>query len=572
MKLSTGLGILGTKNLDRKISKKILLANTSGKINQKTREKAVGISNDPLYQSDSDTNILFNPDIRYRNFMAFSPLTNINYRNNLLIFACNREIKKAVKIMSNEVVVMDTDQTKYPVFPDINTTQIDPDKQEVAIAILEYLNGVFWPELWQMLKFKKDGLNKMVREFLITGKVAWEIIYDNLTAPKDIIGLQPIDASTLQKFKKDDIVYYVQKATMDNRDRILHENQVILLEWNEYDYDYISYVDGLRMSFNIMRSMQTSKILWFATKSQVRMHINLAMADVARDEAMQRLSTMRNNYTNSFTFNEDGQVLFNSTPNNSGYREFFTAETSASGKPEIEEINANGPDLTEVDSLQYFERLFWNDTGIPFDRIDPNSGDTWGFTDVESLKKTEITFAKDIEEIRNMLEDVFIKPVIIQLTLKEVEIGLDLSLLDSIKIKWISYNQYEKLADLELLSKKIELAGSMADFGEIENAQGTSLKLLPIGWISRNVLDFTEEQLSQIKEERIREWVELGYNPDGSTPEEGAEEEIMEDEADIMDDEASMMDDNFEDFEEDHEELEDEETPEDIITHDDDAF
>lgn len=528
MKLSVGLGILGAKKMDVKISKKILFANTAGKIDKKSLQKAVGLSSDPLYQSDTDINMLFNPDIRYRNFMAFSPLTNINYRNNLLIFACNREIKKAVKIMSNEVVVMDTDQTKYPVYADINTTQISQDKQEVALAIVNYINEVFWPKLWQMLNFKRDGLNKMVKEFLVTGKVAWEIIYDSLESPKDIVAIQPIDPATLQKFKKDDTVYYVQRATIDSRDRIMHENQVILLEWNPYDFDYISWADGLRMSFNIMRSMQTSKILWFATKSQVRMHIKLALGDVSRDEAMVRLSTMRNDYTNRFTFNEDGQVLFNSTPNNSGYREFFTAEVAGGGTPEIEEVSATGPDLTEVDSLQYWERLFWNDTGIPYDRIDPNSSETWGFTDVEALKKTEISFAKDVEEIRNMLEDVFLKPLIIQLTLKEVEIGIDLSLLDSIKIKWVSYNQYEKMADLEILAKKIELASNMAEFGETENAQGTLIKLLPIKWLVKNILDFSEEQINQINEERVREWISLGFNPDGSAPEEGENISPME--------------------------------------------
>lgn len=577
MKFTTGLQILSGKNIEKDISKKILLANTSSRImDPKALNKAVGVSNDPLYSKAANRQI-WNPDIRYRNQFAFSPLTQINYRNDLLIFAENKEIKKAVKIMANEVVVTHSgDTNKYPLFPNINLTTVDIDKQNVAQAILDYLNDVFYPKLYQMLNFKKTGLVDMIKDFLITGKVAYEIIYDNLKSPKDIIGIQPIDPGCLQKFKEGENVYYVQRdsvafGSQGGGERILSENQVILLEWNKYDYGYISYVDGLRMSFNTMRSMETSKILWFATKSQVRMHVKLALGNLSRDIAEQKLSEYRNDATNTFTFAEDGSVRFNNIPNNHGYTEYVTAETENSGHPEIEEINSNGPDLTEVDSLQYWERLFWNDTGIPYDRIDPDAGDSWGFTDVESLRKTEITFAKDIQNIRDMLEDVILKPLIIQLTLKEVEIGIDLSLLDSIKIEWVSYNQYEKMADLEILNKKIDIANNLTDFGTTTNAAGNEINMFPIEWISRNILDLTEDQLKQIEEARIREFTRLGYNADGTPKPEndidGANTGSEETSNKKIENSSTGDEDIYGD-----EEYSMEETPEEIASHDDNTF
>ena len=517
MKLSTGINILGSKNLDKKISKKILLANTSSrKIDPKAIDKSVGTSNDPEYIRDQ-SQLFFNPDIRYRNYYAFSPLANIEYRNALIMFAENKELKKAVRILSNEMVVQEEKGTnyKYSVYPEINLTKIESDKQNVGKAMSDYISEVFYPRMWQMYNFKKDGLLEKIREFLITGKICYEIVYDNLQHPKEIIGLVPLDPGTIQKVKEGDYIYYIQKATFDTKERVLHENQVILCEWNKYDYGYVSYIDGLRMSYNIMRSMQTSKILWFATKSQVRMHIKLALGDISREEAKQKLSEARNNYTNKFSFSEDGTVLFNNTPNNSGYREFFTAETAASGSPEIEEVNSNGPDLTETESLSYWERLYWNDTEIPYDRIDPSSSDSWGFLDVEALKKTEIVFSKFVSSIRDMLEDLFMKPIIIQLTLKEVEIGIDLSLLDSIEIKWVSYNQYEKMADLSVLEKKVGIASSIKDFGMLTNAAGNEIPMFPTSWLMRNILEYDEETMKLIEEERAREFDKLGYEPDG---------------------------------------------------------
>lgn len=516
MKLNTGITILANRNVEKEISKKILLANTSTRvIDKKAREKAVGISHDPMYSSRDSTQFLFNHDIRYRNHFIYSPLTSISYRNDLLIFAENKKIKKAVNIMANEVVVMDTDLDTYPVTPQINFTKIDEDKQKVAHAIYDYINDIFFPNMYKWLNFKKDGLIEMIIEFLITGKICYEIIFDNLKAPKDIIGFQPLDPATIQKFKINDYVYYVEKALGDSRERVLHENQVILLEWNKYDFGYISYVDSLKLSYNIMMSMQTSKILWFATKSQVRMHIKLAFGDVTREEAMQKLSEARSQYSNEIRFNEDGTLSFNNKPLNTGYREFFTAETAASGTPEIDEVIGNGPDLSETDSLTYWDRLFWDDTGIPYDRIDPNSGDSWGFLDVESLRKTEINFAKEINAIRKMIEDVFLKPIIIQLTLKEVEIGVDLTLLDSIVLKWVAFNQYEKLAELEVLNKKVEISSNIVGFGSVYGPDGTEYRMLPISWVMKNFLDFTEDQLRSIEEERVRENRKLGFKDDG---------------------------------------------------------
>jgi len=533
MKLITGINILSTRNVEKSLSKKILYANTNDKVN--TQKIGNAVPADPIYFSNSRSQQYFNNDIRYRNNYGYSPLTSIDGRNALLLFSQNQEIKKAVKAIKNEIIVADLKSNKYPVFPRINLTNIPEDKFEVGEAIQKYLDEVFYPKLYQMVGFKKDGLGDTITEYLETGKLSFEIVYDNLKSPKDIVNIIPIDPATLQKFKSDDFVYFVQKPLGDTaKERILHENQIILIEWNKYDYGYISYVDQLRRPFNIMRSMQTAKILWFAVKSQVRMHIKLNLGDVSRQDAIQKLSIAKNDYANTFDFNdESGQVLFNGEPDSTGYHEFFTAETSASGSPEIEEVNTNGPDLTEVDSLQYWEKSFWKETEIPFDRIDPNSSESWNFVDVTNLRKIEINFSKFITDIRKVIAEIVYKPILIQLTLKELEIGIDLSLLDSIQIEWVAFNEYDKLGELEVLAKKIEIATSLATFGELEDVNGMTRKALPLSWIIDNYLDFTPAQKQSMEASRRREAIMLGFDPEKTVKdEEGSldEKTISEDE------------------------------------------
>lgn len=549
MKLNTGVGMLAKRNVEKTLSKKILLANTS---DRKSKDKlGVGNPSDPIYFSNSSRQTVYNPDIRYRNNYGYSPITDINARNALLVFSENNEIKKAIKAICNEIIVSNLKSYKYPVNPIINLSTIPEDKQDVAKAIQTYLDEIFFPDLYRMLKLKNKGLFKLISEFLKTGKIAYEIVYDNLKRPKEIVNMIPIDPSELQKFMENDNIYYVQRSMSgDTKERIMHENQVVILEWNEWDFGYISYVDQLRRPFNIMRGMQSSKILWFAVKSQVRMHIKLNMGDVSRQDAIQKLAVARDEFTNDFFLDEaSGQILFNGEADSTGYHEFFTAETSQSGTPEIEEIIGNGPDLTEVDSLQYWEKLFWKETEIPFDRIDPSSSETWNFVDVTNVRKSEINFSKFILDIKTTIAEIFIKPIIIQLTLKEAEIGVDMALLDSILLEFVSFNEYDKLGELEVLDKKIQIATNIAAFGELEDAEGRARKYIPLQFIVDNYLDFTPEQKVAMDLARKRQDVDLGFiDEDGNflSTEEEEEEPTEETEEDFNSEDIDFTDDDEE--------------------------
>ena len=559
MKYTNGINLLRNRNIKKNLSKKILLANTSDKVDP---DLGMALSNNPLYirnNQDLINSTVSTRDIRYNVNYGYSPIVGVEVRNYLLMFAENQEIKKAIRTLRNEIIVSGLDSYKYPVFPKIAFAKIAEDKQETAKAIQTYLDEVFYPKMYQLYRFKGNGLAELIEEYLKTGKIAFEIVYDNPKNPKEIVNFVPIDPASLQKFKDGDYTYYIQRnlnssatSGTSSTDRILHENQVVLIEWNDYDFGYVSYADQLRRPFNIMRSMQTSKIMWFAVKSQVRMHIKLALGDIGRDEAMQKLSEFQKDMKNEFAFDEgSGLISFNNSPNINSYQEYFTAETAVSQSPEIEEINTQGPDLTEVDSLQFWEKKFWQDTEIPLDRIDPNASDGWGFNDVTQLKKTEINFAKYVEDIRNKLTELFIKPIIIQLTLQELEIGIDLSLLDSIEIEWVAFNKYEKLAELEVLDKKISMAMNFAQFGEMEDVNGTTRKLIPITWMRDNWFDFTPEQLKSMDMYRKLEDKMLGFSENTEEIDNTEDEDIDSEDEDwgnddeSEDDIASFDDENF---------------------------
>lgn len=190
MKLSQGIQTLSVRNIESSLSKKILLANTSDKLN--TKNLGVAQPSSPIYMQNNSlsriTNGRFSADIRYRNNYAQTALNSVYHRNNLLLFAENNEIKRALTAICNELIIADMKENKYFLYPQINLTQIDDSKLEVANAIQVYLDKIFYPKLIGMFGWRKSTqLRNHITEYLTCGKLAFEIVYDNLQRPRKLL-------------------------------------------------------------------------------------------------------------------------------------------------------------------------------------------------------------------------------------------------------------------------------------------------------------------------------------------------------------------------------------------------
>ena len=142
-------------------------------------------------------------------------------------------------------------------------------------------------------------------------------------------------------------------------------------------------------------------------------------------------------------------------------------------------------------------------------------------------------------------------------------------------MKWIAFNQYEKLAELEVLNKKVEISSNITQFGTVMGPDGTERHMLPVSWVMKNFLDFTEDQLKSIEEERIRENRKLGFKDDGGA--EYDEYGMPVSTNDTEDRDMPEYEDSYKEPLEDEkkkkkEEDEEEETPQDIVDQEDVSF
>ena len=128
-------------------------------------------------------------------------------REALRKLAVQPELEDILDTMCNEAIVYDTDLT-YFAEPFIEAQEINDFKPEVRKKINECMNTSF-RKFYKMLNWKYNAWDDFKR-WLIEGNLAWEIVYDSLDKPKNIIGLIPIDAATLTKKYENNKWYWIQ--------------------------------------------------------------------------------------------------------------------------------------------------------------------------------------------------------------------------------------------------------------------------------------------------------------------------------------------------------------------------
>ena len=184
------------------------------------------------------------------------------------------------------------------------------------------------------------------------------------------------------------------------------------------------------------------------------------------------------------------------------------------GRPEIETLVDSGPQLNDSDQLKYFEEKLFKMSKIPSSRFDKDAQSTWFGSDPTQQLREEINFGRFVTRLRNVFAEIMLKPLRIQLALQIPDIKNDKRILDSISLRFNSYNQFEEMANIEIMSKRVEFIGTMKDSLTITNDDGDEVpyfspKFLIIKYLKMSEADLElnekfkrEEMLAKKKDDK----------------------------------------------------------------------
>ena len=420
--------------------------------------------------------------------------------------ALQPEIEDILDTMANESIVYDTDLT-YFAEPFIEIQELHDIKKENRQTI-EDVMGKTYRKLYKMLNWKYKAWDDFKR-WLVEGILAWEIVYDRLDKPFEIIGLVPLDPATLTKKYENNKWYWIQYKDIQGKERKLLDSQIIYVPFQETEsVNRISYLERLIRPFNIYRIIEQAQLIWTITNSSYKMKFTVPVKGMNKTMGMQTLSSAMNRYKEDIKFISDsGELSINGQATMPFNKEYWFPE-SDSGSPSIETLGGDGPELNDNDQLKFFKNILYKISKIPLSRFDQESGETWFGSDATSVARVEIDFARYVNRLRNQFAQIILKPLKLQLALSIPELQDNKEFLEAISLQYKSYNLFEEMMEMELMQKRVEFIQTMKESMIDMDVDGNEIKYFSSKFLVQKYLKYSSEDIKlnkSLKEQEIEE-------------------------------------------------------------------
>ena len=481
---------------------------------------------DPMLQQSiyGTTGFLNNWKVKPEEEKAFNEKTLDQRREILRKMAMQSELEDILDIMANECIVYDDDES-YICNPFLDTALIQELNEKSAEEINKSIESSFY-KLYMLLDWKRIAWNNFKR-YLIEGVLSFEIIYDSLENPKSIIGIIPIDPATLTKVIEDNVTKWIQFKDVVGRERSLLDSQVIYIKYEDSGVSTRqSYLERLIRPFNLYRIVEQAQVIWTVTQSSFKTMFTIPVGGMNRAKGSQTLNQAMNRYKEDISFNtETGELMINGKMNMPFNKEYWMPENEQ-GTPTIETVVDNGPQLNDSDQLKYFEDKLFKMSKIPSSRFDKDAQSTWFGSDPTQQLREEINFGRFVTRIRNSFGEILLKPLRIQLTLSIPDIKNDKRILDAISLRWNSYNQFEEMANIEIMSKRVEFIGTMKDsLTVIDDESGEEVPYFSPKFLILKYLKMSEADLELNEKYKMEEKLAKMKNGDTGLDENPEDEE-----------------------------------------------
>lgn len=449
-------------------------------------------------------------------------------RDFLRTFALNAEIEYILDTICDEGVVYD--EKNFFCHPATINMELKDD-------VLKSLRGNF-RKLYVLHNFC-NGITgwQYFRQLIVEGFLAFEIIYSS--DGKEIVGFKELDAVSLTPAveKKADgtrETIWWQYYGETTRQRRLLDAQVIYISYSKSNsVSRISYTERLIRSFNLLKIMEHSRIIWNVMNAQYRIKMTVPIGSRAPQKAKETLGELMSVYKEDIKLDTtSGELSINGRPDLQFYKNYLFPQ-SGGESVRVETINSQGPNLNVMDSVVYFYNKLRQDSKIPYNRFSARFGVGSSNTfksGADGAERDEVRFAKFITRLRSIFQEIMVKPLWIQMCLEFPHLKDDAEFRSQIGVKFESDNMYGESRDIEQLIKKVDFVASLGEVKETineEEVQYFNQDYLIERWLDLSHDDIMMNKSYVKKNEELNKEVATGATEGGdeAEPEAGAGQE-----------------------------------------------
>jgi hypothetical protein len=316
------------------------------------------------------------------------------------------------------------------------------------------------------------------RQLLVDGFLSFEIVFSD--DGTEIVGFKELDATSLTPSveKKPDgtreSIWYQYYG--DNvRQRRLLDAQVIYISYAKANtVSRTSYVERLIRSYNLLKIMEHSRVIWNVMNAQYRIKMTVPIGSKAPQKAKETLGELMSAYKEDIKLDTtSGELSINGRPDLQFYKNYLFPQQGGEGT-KVETINSTGPNLNIMESVVYFYNNLRKDSKIPYNRFSSRMGTGAGNTfkiAAEGAERDEVRFSKFITRIRSIFQEIITKPLWIQMCLDFPELKNDAAFRSQIGVKFNSDNVFGQSSEIEQLIKSIDFINSMTEVKQTVNEE-----------------------------------------------------------------------------------------------------
>ena len=409
-------------------------------------------------------------DTKVRKYIAYFDKDYIDKRNFLRKFSLNGEIEFILDTVTDEAVVYD--EKNYFAYPEVKNL-------DVSDKVKDKLMENFY-RIYHLFNFQESILAWQVfRQLLIDGFLAYEIIYDS--RGKQVIGFKELDATSLQPMvekvgENDFQQVWVQYPKNPQMTRKLKNEQVIYISYAKGNaISRVSYVERLVRSYNILKIMENSRIIWNVMNASYRLKFVIPIGTQSPQKAMQTLGQIMSYHKEEIAINDNsGELTVNGRPKIQFYKNYLFPEKDGQS-PQLETLDPNGPDFNVMENVVYFYNKLKLDSKIPYARFSFRGGTPTNYQiSIDQLERDEIRYEKFLSRLRSIFQELMVKPLYIQMCLDFPELSKDSAFKSNLGLDFVRENLFEEFIQLQNYTKRTEFITSLGDMkqkiGEEEEA------------------------------------------------------------------------------------------------------
>jgi hypothetical protein len=356
----------------------------------------------------------------------------------------------------------------------------------------------------------------MMKDFLIDGYLALEIIYDD--KKKNIIGFNRIRPETVVPAYEPAIGHlWIQFPEDPQLRRIFLDSQLVYISYStQNEFSETSYIEGLIKPYNQLKILQQTRIMFNIINATVYQKFTIPIKGMSRQRAEEQIGQLIHDYSEEVEWDESLGTMTINGSKHLPYNKQVWFPDGDGGTPNMELVSPQGHNLNDDSMLDWFFKALKRASKIPMSRFEGENGGGNLITDAGEMTRDEIKFHNFISRLRANFKELIVKPLRLQMLIEFPELIEDEFFTNGVDITFFSNQVFEEWKKLNNLEKKSGIVGTLLGVMNGEKPY------FHIEWIMDNIFKLTPEE----KAENQKYWDKDAMNAAaGATGEPGAPSE-----------------------------------------------